>query len=487
MRHEAEVVIIGAGSAGCVVAGRLAEAGVDVLLLESGPDYGNFGDPRWPQELVDARMLANSHDWGYAQNRWVFQRARVIGGCSSHNGAIAAVGHRSDYDNWNLPGWSAKDVRPLFAEVLKRMRVNTYARDQAGPFHEKCLQAAEALGWNMAEDLCDLDANESFGLESANIDHSVRWNTSFAYLDPIRHLDNFKIMADVTVDRVSQGDNSVHIFAQQNSENIELVASQVVLAGGVYGTPALLQRSGIGHPQLLRELQIPVQVESKEVGANLHDQPMARADRTVGPELQSWLDEAAATGFLPEEQTLGKALSSQASDGIFDLHLFPICASDQTSQLHGRVHMEVACMTPKSRGQLSIVSQNALVAPSIDHAYLSDEEGHDIAVMKDGLKMAEEFLNHPKLANLLGDSITPTRTNADIRNQVEHYYHPVGTCRMGKDANAVCDADGRVNGVERLLIADASLFPTIPRANTNIPTIMIGERIARSLIQSHYS
>ena len=150
--YRAETIVIGGGSAGCAVAGKLAAAGKEVLLIEAGPDYGHLKDPAWPPELVDARMLATTHDWHHAGGRWAFQRARVIGGCSSHNGAIAAVGHRKDYDEWRLPGWSGDDVAPLFDEVIRRMCVRTYTHAEAGPFHARCLQAAEALGWKMATD-----------------------------------------------------------------------------------------------------------------------------------------------------------------------------------------------------------------------------------------------------------------------------------------------------------------------------------------------
>ncbi len=168
MHMDAEIVVVGSGSAGAALAGRLAQAGRDVLLMEAGPDYGAFESGRWPAELLDVRRLATSHDWGYAHQRWTFERARVIGGCSSHNGAIAAVGHRRDYDAWGLPGWSAADVAPLFDRVSRQMRVRAYALSEVVPFHAQCLDAAQALGWRIASDLCDLDANDSFGLEMVN-------------------------------------------------------------------------------------------------------------------------------------------------------------------------------------------------------------------------------------------------------------------------------------------------------------------------------
>jgi choline dehydrogenase len=480
MSIEAEFVVVGSGSSGAAVAGRLAEAGRDVVLLEAGPDYGAFDSGRWPAELVDARMLATSHDWGYRADRWTFERARVMGGCSSHNGAIAAVGHRVDYDGWALTGWATDDVAPLFAAVVERMRVRTYDRSEAVPYHAQCLDAAEALGWRMASDLCDLDANDAFGLESVNVFGTVRWNAAFAYLDPVRERANVRIIDNVLVDRLAG--STVH--AVRNGEAMTVQGGTVILSAGVYGTPAILQRSGVGDAALLDELGIPLVTHLPGVGANLHDHPMAHADRTIGTTLQRQLDEAALSGFLPEEQTLGKAISSLAGDGLFDLHVFPVVGSNQTSAWRGRAHVEVACVTPCSRGLLQITSRDPEAHPLIDHRYLSDDDGHDLAVLRDGLRMANELLDHPVVADLLGDPITDTSSDQAIRDQVAHYYHPVGTCKMGRssDPMTVCDERGRVIGLDHVVIADASLMPQIPRANTNLPVVMIGERIAQLLL-----
>ena len=492
MTLKADVAVIGGGSTGAVVAARLAEGGVDVLLIEAGPDYGARTAGKWPSELLDAAMIATSHDWGYGsgpvagREPWTFERARVIGGCSSHNGAIAAVGHRTDYDSWNLEGWSTGDLRPHFSTALAKMCVRTYLTSEAGPFHARCLEAAAGLGWRTAEDLCDLDANDSFGLESVNIVDGVRWNTAFAYLDPVRSLPNFRVLDNALVDRIVDHLGGATIHTIRNGQRELLDVGTVVVSAGVYGSPSILQRSGIGDPDKLRALGVAPVHQLRGVGANLHDHPMVHADREVGVDLKRWIDEAAAAGFVPEEQTLGKAVSSVAGDGIFDLHLYPVCASTQTVLTGGRALVEVACVTPVSRGDVHIASADPHAAPRIDHRYLSDEEDHDIRVLRDGLMMAEELLNHPALASILGRPVTDTSSDARIRKEVVHYYHPVGTCRMGHDTDpdAVCNVGGRVHGLHSVVVADASLMPQIPRANTNIPCVVVGERIAASLLAS---
>ncbi len=478
-RITADVVVVGAGSSGCVVAGRLAERGRDVLLVEAGPDYGPVDSGRWPEELRNARMLATTHDWGYAAGRWTFERARVMGGCSSHNGAIAAVGQRVEYDHWNLPGWAGDDVAPIYDEVVRRMRVRAYEPHEAGPFHARCLQAATDLGWPIASDLCDLDAGPAFGLETVNVVGTTRWNASFAYIDPVR--DRVRILDEALVDRFETGDGCVRLHVLRHGEPMEIEAGTLVLAAGAYGTPLVLERSGVGDPAVLRAAGVAVAHELPGVGANLHDHPMVHADRAVGPQLQQWLDEAAAAGFLPEEQTLGKFVSNQSVDGRYDMHVFPVCASDQTSFLFGRVHVEVSCVDVRSRGFVHIASADPEAHPVIDHRYLSDADGHDLAVLRDGLVLAEQLLDHPLLASVLGGRITDMSTDQAIRDTVAHYYHPVGSCAMGSGPMAVCDHDGRVHGLPGVVVADASLMPQITRANTNLPAVMIGERIARTL------
>ncbi|HSJ91952.1 MAG TPA: GMC family oxidoreductase, partial [Ilumatobacter sp.] len=174
---------------------------------------------------------------------------------------------------------------------------------------------------------------------------------------------------------------------------------------------------------------------------------------------------------------------SLAVDGVFDLHLFPVWASTQTSLTGGRALVEVGCMTPRSRGAVHIPSTDPAASPHIDHRFLTDPDDHDLTVLRDGLVMAEELLAQPALADVLVPGRQRDLSPASIRRDVMHYYHPVGTTPMGVDeASSVCDPRGRVHGTERIVVADVSLMPQIPRANTNIPAVVIGERIVATLL-----
>ncbi len=486
-----DVAVIGGGSSGAAVAARLVEAGQRVLLIEAGPDYGPLDAGGWPTEILDATMLATTHDWDYGSGPLEgrtplrFERARILGGCSAHNGAIAAVGHAVDYDGWGLPGWQTDDLRPLFARVLDTMRVRAYEPREAGPFHVRCLDAARSAGWTIASDLCDLDANASFGLETVNVVDGIRWNTAFAYLDPVRSHPGLSILDRCLVDRIEIGRSGARIRAVRDGRPVERSVGTVVLAAGVYGTPLILERSGIGDPDRLRSVGIEPTHDLPLVGTNLHDHPMINAGRAMGPELIDAMDRAAATGFLPEEQTLGKAVSSRSDDGIFDLHLFPVCASTQTQLTNGRALVEVACMNPRSRGWIHASGPEPEAHPRIDHRYLTDPDDHDLTVLRDGLAMAEELLAQPALREVLVDEPPRDRSDTAIRHDVAHYYHPVGTAPMGLDvATSVCDSQGRPHGLDHLVVADVSLMPQIPRGNTNVPAVMIGERIAGFLLDS---
>ena len=352
-RLGCDVAVVGGGTAGCVVAGRLAaESEAEVVLLEAGPDYGPREAGGWPADLLDGGALVTSHSWGYASGELPgraaieFPRARVIGGCSSHNGCIAAAGCPEDYDGWarltGEQGWSSDALRPLIARALERLRVRRYAEDEVGPFHRACLQAAAALGWPRADDLDDLDGGVGFGTEPVNIDRGVRVNTAFAYLDPARGHGNLEVLAGALCDRLRIHADGIEMIARRGRRELRVTAAEVVLAAGTYGSPAILLRSGIGHPDELAALGIETVHPLSGLGRNLHDHPLVEIDFAGTPRLRGLLGEASRVAFVPEEQTIGKLRTSLAT-GPYDLHLIPVAAPPH-SLLAGRVILAAAAL-----------------------------------------------------------------------------------------------------------------------------------------------
>ena len=372
-RIGCDVVVVGGGSSGCVVAGRVAsESDAAVLLVEAGPDYGARSSGRWPADLLDGGALVTSHDWGYGSGELpgrdpiAFPRARVIGGCSSHNGCVVAVGCPADYDGWAVATgddrWAADAIRPALARSLSRLAVRTYAEDEVGPFHRVCLDAAAALGLPRVDDLADLDGGTGFGIEPVNVDVGVRVNAAFAYLDPARSRSNLRILGDALCDRIvfSNG-GGAEVVVVREGEEVHVTANTVVLSAGAYGSPAILQRSGVGDPAELRAVGIAPSLELPGVGRNLHDHPLVELEFAGSERLRTLLAESTATRFTPEEQTLGKLRSSRAV-GPYDVHLFPI-AAHPNSLLEGRVMLVVAALEPRSRGALRVVDAGPLHCP----------------------------------------------------------------------------------------------------------------------------
>jgi choline dehydrogenase len=488
-----DVVVVGGGSSGCVVAGRLAaEADARVVLVEAGPDYGPRASGAWPADLLNGGALAESHDWGYAsgpiagREPITFSRARVLGGCSSHNGCIAAIGCTADYDNWAaLTGdarWSGAAIRPALARLLERLRVRLYDESEVGPFHRACLEAAAALGVPRADDLDDLDGGLGFGVAPVNIDGGVRFNAAFAYVDPARARPNLTILDNALCTRVAPAPGGIEVVVVRDGEEVPVSAATVVLAAGAYGSPAILQRSGIGDPRQLAQAGIEAALDLPGVGRNLHDHPLVPIEFDGSPELREQLAAAKAAQFTPEEQTLGKWRSSLAT-GPYDLHLFPFASLAPAANADGTL-IAVSALEPRSRGSVAIIGSDPEAAPLIDHGYLSDPEGHDRAVLEEGIAIARDLAAAEPLRELVGREASPS-ADSPIDVYFSHYFHPVGTCAMGAadDPLAVCDGTGRVRGLDRVFVADCSLMPVIPRANTNLPAVLVGELIADALLE----
>jgi choline dehydrogenase len=483
-----DTLVVGGGTSGCVIAGRLAERGDEsILVVEAGPDYGRLAAGRWPEPLVDAAMLAvGAYDWGYLsgvvrhRGELRFDRAKVIGGCSSHNGCAAIWGHRLDYDAWahaGNEGWATDDLAPLFREANARMRVRTPPRSEMTPYQAAVHDALAAWGVPATDDLNDLDEDQGVAPSPVNIDAGVRFNTAFAYLDPVRDRAGLTIVGDVLADRLLvESGRIVGAELVADGDRVRVRAARTIVAAGTYNSPGILERSGIGDPAVLEPLGIQVVHDLRGVGKNLHDHPAIDFFFAGTPELTGQMQARAAAGFCPEEQVIAKVRSPVASEA-FDLHVYPVGGPDWEGRGGYFYELPVACMTPRSRGWCHVGSADPAALPRIDHAFLSDPEGHDRAVLRAGLEIARELVALEPLHSLIGDEVfaPPER----LEDAWVHYFHPVGTCKMGpaSDPDAVVDPRGRIHGLEGGYVADCAVIPTIPRANTNIPAVVVGERV----------
>jgi choline dehydrogenase len=484
--RNADTLIIGGGTTGAALAGLLAERSEEsILVLEAGPDFGPYGDGGWPRDVLDATWLAQSNQLGYAGDdgyrgrRVEFQRASMVGGCSSHNGCAAIWGSRLDYDAFaaaGLTGWSRDELEPLLRAASGRMRVRIPEEAELAPFHRAALASLVALGVPRVHDLNDLDADTGVAPSPVNIAGGVRWNAALAYLDPVRERASLRICGDAPAERLLVDGGRVRGAVVRRAGEPVVEAERVIVCAGAYDSPALLLRSGLGPANELRALGIHVVADLPGVGANLHDHPAVGIGFTGTRELRDLCAEYAATGaFAPIEGVIAKLRSTLCAPAGFDLHVYPVGGLVRGGGQE--FWIPVACLTPRSRGRVRLASPSGRVAPVIDHAYCSDPEGHDHAVLRGGVELARSLARSGPFAELLG---AETEATAGLGPQeavdavAAHYYHPAGTCAMG----SVVDERLRVHGVDGLLVADCSVFPAVPRANTCMPAVLVAHRLA---------
>ena len=477
---DTHTIVIGAGTGGATLAGLLAEHGDDpVLLLEAGPDYGPRSSAAWPADMLDARVVPTSHDWGhnseatYPDRVLDFPRAKLVGGCSAHNGCTAAVGAHADWDGWAAlgnPGWATADVEPLLDLVRERFRVRALSLDELTPVQRAFVEAGIAQGLPLAHDLHELTAGVGIGPMAANVVDGVRFNSAFAFLDPVR--ERLTIESGVAVERVLvEGGRARGVVV----DGRVIRAERVVVAGGAYGSPALLLRSGIGPADDLRALGIEVVADRPGVGANLLDHPCVALDFAGSARFREAL---ASSEWHPDEQTVGRARSSQCDDGPYDIHVFLVAGANTGHPGLPPISMYGGAMRARSQGRVTLRDADPRSLPLIDHRYLSDP--HDLQVLTEARALLERMAAESEFASFLGERVTPL--DFDIRARVVNYCHPAGSCRMGPDADAVVDATGQVHGIDGLYVADASVMPTITRGNPNLPTAVIAAKIAGGLV-----
>ena len=489
----ADAVVVGGGTAGAAVAGLLAARGDrSVLLLEAGPDYGHRTEGRWPSELLEGRILASTHDWSFTSAAangkpgHALQRAKVIGGCSAHNGCIVIWGSRADYDGWAAAGndgWSTAEVVPYFERAAARLCVRDFAPEEVTPLHGACLEAMVGSGIPQSADLNDPDEDAGAAIAPINIRNGVRWSTALAYLDPVRDQGELTIVGDALVEKINlQGSRAASVDFIREGERMTVEAGTVYLCAGTYGSPAILLRSGIGPAEESYKAGIHTQIDLPGVGRNLHDHPGVSMTHYGTPLFDSLMTDCIAAGkTVFTEQSLAKARSSRCSEA-FDLHVAPLTAAGPDEDGRWECSMYVANMAPQSRGRLTLRNSDPRSNPIIDTGYFTDPGDNDLAVLLDGVALTREITREQPLAALIGPELDETAgmvTAEDLRRNSVHYFHPVGTCKIGppSDPNAVVDETGKVRGLEGLYVVDASIMPTVPRANTNLPTLMVAERI----------
>ncbi|MGP2861835.1 GMC family oxidoreductase [Serratia bockelmannii] len=491
-----DVVIVGGGSAGAVMAARLSENPARrVLLLEAGHSYAPYDYPRL---IADSDVLgANGNpefEWGYRTEPGYVShaigaiRGKVLGGSSGVNGAVAIRARPEDFNRWDLPGWGYQDLLPAFKKLETRHGLHDRAiHGDSGPFpvvqltldditpmQRAFVAATRANGYDAIDDFDGPSAN-GVGPYPMNIVNGVRVNTGMAYLDEkTRARDNLTLRADTLVDRVIF--DGQHAIGVRLASGEEIHAAEVILSAGTYGSAAVLMRSGIAPAQQSKRLGIPV-VADLPVGENLVDHPFYYNAYAARPDV-----------IGSQSPVIGAKLwthSSQAEPGELDLHitathLFP---HDQSPTGVGFV-LAVALTRPQSTGRVWLESRDPAAAPHIDLNFLAQES--DRVRLLEGVKLARKIGQTAPLSTLIHSELAPAADSdeailASMVATLDTYHHPTSSAPMGNtgEPKAVVDLQGRVHGVYGLRVVDASIFPDVPSVATNVTTIATAEHIAR--------
>jgi choline dehydrogenase len=532
-----DFVIVGAGSAGCVLANRLSEnPSHRVLLLEAGGRDWN------PWIHIPAGYFKTMHnpkvDWCYKtepdpglNNRTIdWPRGKTLGGSSSINGLLYVRGQHADYNHWRQlgnAGWASDDVLPYFKRSEKQERGEDEYHGEDGPLHVSNMQvernicsalisAAEELGIPRNDDFNGA-TQEGAGYYQMTSKKGRRCSTAVGYLNPVRARPNLTIIThahaecllfDDTEERAISG---IQFSIKEKFKKAMLeIGGEVILSSGTIGSPQILQVSGIGSGGLLQGLGIKVQHELNGVGENLQDHLQIRLVYEVNvPTLNNEINNIFRRGLIGLEYGLfrtGPMALGASQVGIFaktqkametpdiQFHFQPLSADKPGVKMHPfpGMTLSVCQLRPESRGRIVIKSPDANVYPEIHPGYLSATKDQQTVI--DAIKLARSLAHAPSLASYVvsekipGASVATDQEILDAaRNNSQTIYHPTSTCKMGSDSMSVVDERLRVHGIKGLRVVDASIMPTIVSGNTNAPTIMIAEKASDMIIEDRHS
>ena len=526
-----DYIVVGAGSAGAVLANRLSASGeFRVLCLEAGTEGSGYFWSRVPAGV--AKMIDNpavnwcynsEPDEGSGQREIEVPRGKMLGGSSSINGMVFVRGQAQDYDHWaqlGNRGWSYQDVLPLFKQMESYEGGSDEFRGREGPlkvtdsgklspFFDKMIAAAAKIGIKYNPDYNGAD-QEGIAMTQATINKGRRQSTAYCYLDPARSRPNLKIQTGAMGESlILEGKTCVGIRYSVNGEAREARATrEVVISSGSINSPKLLELSGIGQPELLRERGIEPLHELPGVGENLRDHYSPRMKysitendatfnergnglRLVGEAMKYVLGGKSflALSAVPLRMYFRTREGLETPDATISVMPFLTERVNRVRRLAKEcgITMNVNVLRSESIGSIHIKSADPAEPPAIRFNFLSAEM--DRTGILHAMRKGRELMAASPIAEIVGEEIAPGaayQTDEEllewVRNNAETTYHPIGTCKMGSDTMAVVDDQLRVHGIKGLRVADASIMPTLTSGNTNAPSIMIGEKCAAMIL-----